>query len=766
MATKGKKRPREEKDDGVKSKKGKTNTQLTWDPAEELAFLCGQSGSVSRNICRMLDEGCTIPFIARYRRQATANMDPDNIRHFREQYETFKEVKEKGEKLLKKLESMGQLNPPLKHSVLACKSPEELDLLAAPFKSNKQTLANRARQLMGLEEAANCLLDPFSKLPNLHLLVDKSVEGKSSLDKVEESISHIATDVMVHAQPVMQYVNDKLVSDPRISVECCSKKSKTKLEDVYKNYADFKCPVKSLKPHQVLAINRAEKKKQLVVTVEVPQQALNGFEWHCKNIYLAKSEVNKKKKEMIVKAIQDGYKRLVKPMVQRRIRSMLSRDAENASLGVFADNLRHLLLTPPCRGVNILGIDPGFKHGCKLACINGSGEVEKTGIVHPQFGNYGLNKQDQATLLGMVESGKVDVIAIGNGTGCRPVEQLVSSMIKSGAFGNRNKISYVIVNEDGASIYSCSTRGMLEHPGMDTNLISAVSIARRLQDPLTEYVKIGPGHLGVGMYQHDVPEAKLSKTLEEIVTECVSFVGVDVNTAPAFILQHVSGISAKVAEKIVKRRTEKGRFKSRSQLLDIRGLGPKAYEQCAGFVKIMPEPKSVKGGKQKCYNALDSTLIHPEAYDLTQRLLTHQDFCTDDIGTDALVQHFSQLNLEALQKKMTGKYTDEELAMVPQIVDALQLKNTADIRDQLAKPLFRSEILSMDCLKAGQIVTGAVKNVTHFGAFVDIGVGKDALLHSSQMKGSSLKLGQRIQVEVVKVEKDRGRINLSLLKIL
>jgi len=783
--TASKKPPAIKKDNPSKS----SENQL-WVPSEVLARDLDLDFRVSDTVCRLLDDGNSIPFLARYRREQTGGMEPETLRQFKDSYDTLRSVKEKCGKILASVEKLGKLVPVLKNAFLSAQSIPELEHLFTPFKpGSKSSLAERARKL-GFENIADEILGGKNNFWDLSKFVDSKTKGKTNIEEVGESIRHIIADLIVHDKDTVDFVRT-LRRDAHIVIESkrakATKSTKTeksaskekdkkaapkKDEDPskYETYFEFSCPAKFIKAHQVLALNRGEANKVLSVKVNIPDWFERQLQGYCRRRWLNRGANTDFRTKMVLSSLEDGYKRLLHPLISRQTRAELSKNAEDASILVFLENLRKLLLTPPLRGKTILSIDPGFGHGCKVAVLSGNGSVLDTAVVHPNFqnpdsaGNTAAGKRLQA----LVVQHKVSTICIGNGTACRETEAVVSALVSKGAFSPCT-VNYTIVNEQGASIYSCSPVAAAEFPGMDTNIVSSVSIGRRLQDPLSEYVKIEPQHLGVGMYQHDVSQAKLREALDEIVVECVSFVGVDVNSCSEHLLRRVAGLNTARVKAIIDYRTKNTGFTARDQLKNVKGIGDKVFQQCAGFIRIgktsetCQEPPSKKSKLSR--NLLDGTTVHPESYDAAYKLIQSAGCDISDLGKPgfigAISRYAASINYEKLVQSLgIGKPTLEL------ILAALQQHPDYDYRAEFEAPLFRSGMTKMEDVKAGSVLTGKVTNVTHFGAFIDVGLGRAGLIHSSKMKGNKLELGQRLEVKVLQVDMDRGRIGLELLRIL
>ena len=582
-----------------------------WSTADVVATELGLNRSVAEATCGLLEAGNSLPFIARYRREATGGMGPDMLRKVLELRESLVEVKEKCKKLMNSVEKLGKLTPGVRRSFLCCQTLAELETVNAPFKTgSKASLAERARKL-GLEDVALEVLEGQPGVWRLPSQVQPGVQGRATIEEVTLGVQHLISDVMVHDTAMVDLIRtlqktSHLVVESKKAKVVKSKEKEAKEKppvdfSKFENYFEYTCPAKYIKPHQVLALNRGESLKALSVKINVPDTFLHQLQGLVGRRWLHRPWRHAAREELIKAALEDAYKRLVVPQVQRQTRAALTKAAEEASITVFLENLRALLLAPPCRGDTLLAIDPGFKHGCKLAVLGDGGDLAEKGVIYPRPGEP-ATAPASSTLVRLVKEHKVATIAIGNGTACREVETLVSGLISKGAFAPL-KLKYTIVSEQGASIYSCSPLAEKEFPGLDTNIVSAISIGRRLQDPLSELVKIEPQHLGVGMYQHDLAQAKLKSSLDQVVVECVSFVGVDLNSCSSHLLRRVAGLNSARADAIVAWRSQKGGFKEREELQSVKGIGAKVFLQCAGFLRVRSKKEP-----------LDSTQIHPESY--------------------------------------------------------------------------------------------------------------------------------------------------------
>lgn len=781
-----------------------------WEIEAALGELLDLPPWVVKNTCRLFAEGNTIPFIARYRQEMTNGMDAGHLREFQDVLEMLQAVQVKAARIINTLEKAGKLTPLLQSAFLNARTLTELEHLYAPFKAgNKKTLADRARNL-GLERPAFAVIGdrPY----NLQEYVQAGQKGLATVAEVETGVQHIIADIISKEPELLDGLRMSL-RNAHVLLESSKSKAAEKKEKTeqkgtknfshghtqkddpqkFELYFQFSIPVKYVKPHQVLALNRGESLKILSLKVAIPERLKHELKdvcarrWNCRTFG---PYINQHRVSLIMTSVEDAYTRLIEPLFCRQIRSDLTKTAEKSSVEVFMLNLRQLLLTPPIRGKVILGIDPGFKHGCKLAMINPTGAILETGVFHLPFNNShnefaAKNKQQLRDLMLRY---RCETIGIGNGTACRETEAYMSEMIGHGEFRPLN-VMYCMVNESGASIYSVTEEAAAEMPDFHPNLRSAVSIARRLQDPMAEYVKIEPKHLGVGMYQHDVAEAMLQKGLDSIVVECVSFVGVDLNTSSEVLLRKVAGLNATKAKNIVQWRMDNGRFINREQLRLVKGVGAKSVEQCAGFVRIMtdtlsnfaakPEdtlptsaddssvekPAKKRKSAEVKPNFLDMTSIHPESYGVANKFLAKLGKEANDIIKPEFAGQVRQFLQSNPKEKIIAEFVTGSQTMDLIINGFLQPFNY-DIRSEFEKPLFRKGIISLEELKPSTVVTGKITNIVHFGAFVDIGVGTNGLLHNSRSRGTTLNLGDRLEVTILDVDVRRKRIGLALNKVL
>jgi len=696
----------------------------------------------------LLDGGNTVPFIARYRKEVTGGLDEEAIRLIAEGVEKLRALDERRSAILRSIDEQGKLTPELKAQLEAAATLTALEDLYQPYKPKRRTRASVARE-KGLQPLADLILqqaDPGRPLhqiaaPFLNEQVPTSSEAwAGARDIVAEAISD-------HPE-VRRRTREKAL---QWGTACAGKiEGAEDPKKVYELYYDFEFRVDRLRPHQVLAINRGEEEKVLRVKVTVPER-----DWQDAMRAVFRPDPRSPLAPLLEEAMQDAAERLLLPAIERDVRRELTEKAETHAIGVFADNLRALLSQPPLAGHTVLGIDPGFRTGCKVAVVDPTGKLLDTGTIFP----HEPQRQQEAalrTLALLVAHHAVSLITIGNGTASRETEALVAELIRrleqSGelkAGGSGKAVKYLIVNEAGASVYSASPLARAELPELDVSLRGAVSIARRAQDPLAELVKIDPQSIGVGMYQHDVDQKQLAQALDGVVESVVNQVGVEVNSASPALLAHVAGIGPKLAERIVAYRNEHGPFRSRKALAKVPGLGPKAFEQCAGFLRI-------RDGE----NPLDASAIHPESYGIALRVLERAGL-TPETPPAARRPALKAL----LERTPLEKLAAELGAGVPTLRDIFEqlARPGRDPRQDLPAPLLRSDVLSMDDLVPGMRLKGSVRNVVDFGAFVDIGVKQDGLLHRSQIpSGTVMKVGDVIDVEVIKVEAERGRISLKL----
>lgn len=677
------------------------------------------------NTISLIDEGNTIPFIARYRKEQTGNLKDTVLREFYDRLNYLRNLQKRQEDIIRLIDEQGKLTDKLKEEILKADTLQRLEDLYRPFRPRRRTRATIARE-KGLEGLANIILnkrlteEELYKIAKSYINKEKGVmDGDEALKGAMDIIAEIISDNAQYRDMIRDIAYKKGV----IRTKAVDPEEKSEFEMYY----DYQEPIKTIANHRILAINRGEKKKVLKANLIFPDDdILLKLE---SKIVIHKPSATEK---YLKASIEDSYKRLIYPSIEREIRNNLTERAEEEAIKVFALNLKPLLMQPPVRGKRVMGIDPAFRTGCKVAVLDETGKLLAYTTVYP---TEPQNKVEEAKkeLKDLVEKFGVDVIAIGNGTASRETELVVAEMIRE----MDKNISYTIVNEAGASVYSASSIGQEEFPDLDVSIRGAISIGRRLLDPLAELVKIEPKHIGVGQYQHDLNQNKLDQALEAVVEDCVNTVGVDLNTASSSLLKYVSGISSNVSQNIIKYREERGKFKKREELLNVKGVGPKTFTQCAGFLRI-PDGD----------NPLDNTAVHPESYHIAEKLL----------GKD-----IDEGEIESLAEELgIGPLTLKD------IIEELK-KPGRDPREELPKPIFRTDVLKMEDLKENMVLTGTIRNVVDFGAFVDIGVKQDGLVHISQISNKFIKhpkevakVGDTVQVKILKVDQERGRISLSM----
>jgi protein Tex len=687
----------------------------------------------------LLDAGNTLPFIARYRKEVTGGLDEEQISQIIELLAFFRGLDQRRETILSSIEAQGILSDGLKQQILAAKTQTELEDLYQPYKPKRRTRGSVARE-KGLEDLANIILrQPLNKQSLDEIARPYLNADVPNTDDAYAGARDIIAETISDHPEVRRITREKALRFGILSAEKSPKAEDPRL--VYEVYYQFTCRVDALKPHQVLAMDRGETEKVLRVHLEIAEQ-----DWRSAVGTFFKPNDHSPLCQQLQQAIDDSAERLLLPAIERDIRRGLTEKAGEHAIGVFASNLRGLLRQSPLTGRVVMGIDPGFRTGCKAAVVDPTGKVLDTATIYPHEPQKQWDKSIQ-TLRTMIESHRVTLISSGNGTASRETEQLIAETIQK-----YPEVKYMITNEAGASVYSASPLARAELPGMDVSMRGAVSIARRVQDPLAELVKIDPKSIGIGLYQHDVDQKKLGEALAGVVEIVVNQVGVDVNTASPSLLTYVAGIGPKLADSMVAYRDEHGAFRSRSDLRNVSGLGPKAFEQSAGFLRI-------REGDQP----LDASAIHPESYPAAEVLLKLAEITLHDppekrkLALDRLTRQIKPVELA--QKMGCG---------IPTLNDILEqiLRPGRDPRKDMPGPILRSDVLSMEDLTVGMILKGTVRNVVDFGAFVDIGVKHDGLLHRSQIPtGTQLEVGQIISVKILNVEKDRGRISLGFEKI-
>ncbi len=703
--------------------------------AEELSIKPSQVEAT----VKLIDEGCTIPFIARYRKEVTGSLNDEVLRNLDERLRYLRNLEERKEAVLSSIEEQGKLTEELKAQILAAATMVVVEDLYRPYKQKKRTRATIAKE-KGLEPLAEFILaqsadEGLDKVAVQYVDGDKVKDVNEALAGASDIIAERVSDVAEYRT----YIRDITLDEGTLVTTAKDEKA----ESVYENYYDYQEPLKKVAGHRTLAINRGEAEKFITVKIVAPEERILR--------YLEKKTLtsdNEHTTAFIKAAVLDAYTRLIAPAIEREIRNILTDAAQEGAIKVFGKNLQQLLMQPPIAGKVVLGWDPAFRTGCKLAVVDPTGKVLDTKVIYPTEPHNKV-AEAKAELTRLIHKYGVSVISVGNGTASRESEQIIVQLIKELDV----PVEYVITNEAGASVYSASKLATEEFPDFDVAQRSAVSIARRLQDPLAELVKIDPQSIGVGQYQHDMNQKKLGETLTGVVEDCVNRVGVDLNTASASLLEYISGISKAVAKNIVDYREKNGRFTNRRQLLKVAKLGPKAFEQCAGFMRI-------QGGD----NPLDSTSVHPESYEAAGRLLESLGYKLESITSGELSQLHKKVNdVAAMAEQLgIGSITLED------IVKELE-KPGRDPRDEMPKPILRKDVMDMKDLKPGMILKGTVRNVIDFGAFVDIGVHQDGLVHISQISNrriehplDAVSVGDIVDVKVLDVDVAKARISLTM----
>lgn len=689
---------------------------------------------------KLIDEGCTIPFIARYRKEATGSLNDEQLRTLDERLTYLRGLEDRKEKVIASIEEQGMLTDELKKSILAAETLVAVEDLYRPYKPKRKTRATIA-QSKGLTGLANIISLQMTNKPipeEALAYVSEEKEVHSAEEAIAGAMDIIAESISDNAEYRTEIRS--LTMDKGILMTTAKD---PEAESVYEMYYDFSTPVRKMTGYRTLAINRGEKEKFLSVKIEAPVDEITG--------YLIRQVIvrdNPNTNDILRNTITDSYERLIAPSIERDIRSSLTEAAEDGAIKVFGSNLKQLLMQPPINGHVVLGWDPAFRTGCKLAVVDATGKVLATKVIYPTAPQNKV-EESKKILKDLIKKYHISLISVGNGTASRESEAIIADLIHE----LDTKIQYVIVNEAGASVYSASKLATEEFPNFDVGQRSAASIARRLQDPLAELVKIDPKAIGVGQYQHDMNQKKLTEALDAVVEDSVNQVGVDLNTASAPLMEHISGINKTLAKNIVEYREANGRFKNRKELLKVAKLGPKAFEQCAGFMRIT-------GGT----NPLDATSVHPESYEVTETLIQHLGYSMDDLASGQL----KGITKAASDIKALAKELGVGTVTVTDLVKELE-KPARDPRSEMPQPILRGDILEMKDLKEGMILKGTVRNVIDFGAFVDIGVHQDGLVHISQMSDKFIKhpldvvsVGDIVTVKVMSVDLAKKRIQLTM----
>nr|CDQ37496.1 30S ribosomal protein S1 [Virgibacillus halodenitrificans] len=699
--------------------------------------------SIVHKVIDLLDEGNTVPFIARYRKEITGGLDEVQIKSVQDKWTYAVNLSDRKQEVIRIIDEQGKLTEELEKEINEATQLQRVEDLYRPYKQKRRTKATIAKE-KGLESLAQQVWD--QQLVDLTTEVEKFISEEHELQSMEDvlaGVNDIIAEWISDDPEYREYIREETFKRGSINSEL--KAAEKDEKSVYEMYYEFNEAIRSMVSHRILALNRGEKEEVLKVTVEPPAEKIHD--------YLVKKVIKRDANEQIVallkEAINDSYKRLIQPSVEREIRSGLTEKAEQQAIEVFSKNLNNLLLQPPLKGKTILGVDPAFRTGCKLAIVDETGKVLDVGVMYPTAPKHDIAGAEKIAM-GLIRKHQVELIAIGNGTASRETEQFISDVISN----NKLEIPYIIVNEAGASVYSASKLAREEFPDLQVEERSAASIARRVQDPLAELVKIDPKSIGVGQYQHDVGQKALNESLTFVVETAVNQVGVNVNTASSSLLQYVSGLSKAVANNIVKQRNEEGKFTNRKQLKKIPRLGAKTYEQGIGFLRIIDGD-----------HPLDRTPIHPESYKQTEQLLKLLDCELNDIGSEKLRE-----KVKTVDKKELAKELEIGEPTLLDIIGALG-RPERDPRDDFPQPLLKQNVLSLEDLKPGMEMQGTVRNVVDFGVFVDIGVKQDGLVHISKMSNSFVKhpmdiasVGDVVTVWVEQIDANKGRIALSMIK--
>lgn len=697
-----------------------------------------------KNTIKLIDEGNTIPFIARYRKEMTGELSDAVLRDLSERLIYLRNLENRRDEVFRLISEQDKMTEEIEKKIRESNSLQEIEDIYRPFRPKRRTRATIAKE-KGLEPLANVIMEQNIFKGDIANLAEEFINPENDVHNIEDALKgamDIIAELISDNSDYRKAIRDITFNDGLI----ISKATDAENKSVYEMYYDYKERVKTLLEHRVLAMNRGEKEEFLKVKIDIDEEKIVN--------YLKKQNINKNSitSSYVELAIEDAYKRLISPSIEREIRSSLTEKAEEKAIKVFGENLKKLLLQPPIKGKVVMGFDPAYRTGCKIAVVDEIGKLLDTTTIYPtapQNDEEGSKK----ILKSMIEKYKIEIIAIGNGTASRESETFVAEMLKE----IDKKIFYMIVSEAGASVYSASELASKEYPDINVSIRGAISIARRLQDPLAELVKIDPKHVGVGQYQHDVNQKRLDETLKGVVEDCVNSVGVDLNTASASLLQYISGISKTVADNIVKFREEHGKFEKRKQLNDVKRLGPSSFVQCAGFLRI-------SDGEEP----LDNTGVHPESYKAAKSLLNKLGYSSifNIEGMRAIEEKIKEMSLENIAN-------DLEIG-IPTLRDIIkELKKPGrDPREELPKPMFRTDVLKLEDLKEDMILTGTVRNVIDFGAFVDIGIKNDGLVHISELSDKFVKnpmdvvsIGDIVKVKVLGVDHNKGRVALTMKDI-
>ncbi|XP_034465009.1 S1 RNA-binding domain-containing protein 1 isoform X2 [Hippoglossus hippoglossus] len=790
---------------------------MNWNLQELVSILTCVEKWVCVNIIGLLREENTVPFMVRYRKDLINHMDADAVRDVQLVYEELCTLAKKTQSVIQTLKKDGVLTTELEQNLRSCRSADDLDHVYSPYKKGSKLTKARKAKALGLEVAASALMETPHTL-DLQTWVKPDTQGLSSVEEVATGVEHILADMIAKDPETLTYVKT-LCENSFVTIQSSVSKSALKVKEQEKTdpsrrkpgaqqnknmdidkfhlYSDFTNNIQRIQAHQTLAINRGESLKILTVKVNISDRVKSDFtRWCINNRWRPKTFATQELHAIIRNAVEDSYKRLILPFLTRSYRTKLTVAAEKESIAMFVRNLRQRLLVSPIRGCIVLGVDPGFRHGCKLAILSPTSQILYTDVVYLHNANQPKEAEKLRHLMTKYSCTKV---VIGNGTACRETESFFADLISRRYFHPLD-VSYCITNEAGASIYSVSPEAVKEMPDLDPNLRSAVSIGRRVQDPLAELVKIDPKHIGIGTYQHDVSAGALKAALDGVVQECVSFVGVDINICSEILMRHVAGLNVGRAKSIAEWREQKGPFINREQLKLVKGMGPKTFQQCAGFIRInpqtlhslktsphpepsVPEKPAAKKGKGKTsvnvstsFNPLDQTCIHPESYHVAQRFLSFVGGSADQIGTAGLRQCVES-KVKTSSAEELARTLDTTSETLKLIMDGLTQPPGFDIRQNFGQADFKRGIVSMSDLRVGAVLTGRVDNTALFGAFVDIGVGRSGLIHKSNITLDKLPMsqrrrslalgpGERVEVRVLNVDPQRGRIGLDLIRVL
>lgn len=692
------------------------------------------------NTIKLIDEGNTIPFIARYRKEMTGEMSDVTLRAFYDKLIYLRNLQNRKDDVIRIIEEQGKLTSEIKVSIEKANTLQEVEDIYAPYKQKKRTRATIAKE-RGLEQLA---LDILNKnISNIDEEASKYINPEKEVNSVEDAIkgaNDIIAEIVSDDAKIRKYIRELALREGVIVT-----KNSNEEKSVYDMYYDYSESVKTIAPHRVLAINRGEKEDFLKVKVEINSEKVINY---IINEYV--NDKNLKNKEVIVSAIEDSYKRLIFPSIEREIRNTLTENAQERAISVFGKNVKSLLLQAPVKDKVVMGFDPAFRTGCKIAVVDKNGKLLDTTTVYPTEPQNKV-EESKKELKALIEKYNIDIIAIGNGTASRESEKFVSDMIKE----IDREVQYIIVSEAGASVYSASELANEEHPDINVSLRGAISIARRLQDPLAELVKIDPKSIGVGQYQHDLNQKKLEGVLDGVVEDSVNSVGVDLNTASYSLLEHIAGISKTIAKNIVAYREENGDFTSRAQIKKVKRLGPQAFTQCAGFMRI-------EGAK----NPLDNTGVHPESYDICKNMLDMLGYSLSDVENKNISDIDSKVEAIGI-KELSDKLQVGEVTLKDIIAEIK--KPGRDPREEGIKPILRTDVLKIEDITEGMILKGTVRNVVDFGAFVDIGIKNDGLVHKSEMSKGFVKdpmtivtVGDIVDVKVIGVDMNKKRVALSM----